>query len=115
MHGEGKRKKMVTQRGKEGDVGGLVAIAKEEGATCSNYQNAPLLLFIFLVPNCSILDTASPIRNPNSKPKIDNATQNRLLVPKNIEARFNNHRTTSRVDNLIVFSFLIDLVLVNNC
>ena len=69
---------------------------------------------IFLVPNYSILDTASLIHNTNFKPKIDNVTIHRLLFPKNIEVRFSKYRTISRVHNLIIFGFLLDLVLINN-
>ena len=77
-----------------------------------NYKNAPPSSIF--VPKFSIFDTASLICNPNSKPKINNTTFHRLVVPKNIQVRFNKHRTTPKVDNLIVFGFLIDLVLVNN-
>ena len=65
-------------------------------------------------PNCLILDTASLICNSNSKPKIDNTTFHQLLTPKYIQVRFNKHRTSPKVDNLIVVRFLFDLVLVNN-
>jgi len=74
----------------------------------------PSSIIFFWGPNCSILDTASLIRNPNSKLRIDNVTLHRLLVPKNIDVRFNNYRTTSKVDNIIVFGFLINLILINN-
>jgi len=76
--------------------------------------NMPLPLSFFLVPNCFIFDTASLIRNPNSKPKIDDIILYRLLNPKYRQVRFNKHRTTPKADNLIIFGFLIDLVLINN-
>jgi len=57
----------------------------EGGGLASNYLNAPPSLFLFIfVPSCSILGTASLIRNPSSKLKIDNTTFHRLLIPKNI-------------------------------
>ena len=93
------------------ELGGDKRKKRSRGKRC---QCPSSIIYIFFVPNCSILDIASLIRNPNSKLKIDNVTIHRLFLPKNIEVQFNKHRTTSKVDNLIVFGFLLDLVLVNN-
>jgi len=80
------------------------------------YQNAsPSLFLLIFIPNNSIVGAASVILNPNCKPKIDDMTFYWLLVSKNIEAWFHKHRTTCKVDNLIVFEFLLELVLIINC
>ena len=70
---------------RERDVeSGGIATGKEEkdGKGLGKITKMPLSLFS--APNCSILDTASLIYNPNSEPKINNTSFHRLLVPKYI-------------------------------
>ena len=77
-------------------IGGSRASREKRGVSRANYQNTPPSLY-FCVPSLCIFNTASLIRNPNSKPKSDNVALHRLLVPKNIEVRFNNHRLLLRL------------------
>jgi len=87
---------------------------RKERGSCINYQNAPPSLFLFIIARRSIIGTDRLICIPYSKPKSNNMISHRLFTPKYDKVRFNKHRTSSKVDNLIVLEILIDLVLVNN-
>ena len=88
---EERRRKKKSSREREMSCSGrgVARRKKEKEKGLSEITKMPPFYFVF-VPNCSILDTASLVHNPNSKPKIDNRALHRLLVPKNIEVRFNN-------------------------
>ena len=89
MHGGELEEEEEVQRGeRERDVGlGGCDREKKEGKGVSEITKMPLPAIFG--PSCSILGITSLIHNPNSKPKIDNTTLHQLLIPKNIEIRFN--------------------------
>jgi len=102
------------RRGERERISGSLGGSRREGGErrrgLRDYKNAPSLFF--LVPNRLILDTASLVRNLNSKSK-SNLICHLLLVPKISRFDLITNEMNSKVDNLIVFGFLLELVLAN--